>query len=981
MTSRLTEDEAVRRLHAQYTTARALAECRSLAEAAPRILSAIGESLAWDYAALWCVDGAASVLRCSDVWRARGRAYPQFEARSRELDLGPGIGLPGRVWSGGRAVWLTDVVPDENFPRAAAAYRDGLHTALGFPILAAGQVQGVLEFFSEEVRPPDDELLEMLANIGSQIGQFSVRLRAEQELATLFEQSPDLLCIAGSDGYFRRLNPAWQRTLGYTEAELMSRPYVEFVHPDDREPTAQEADHLMAGGGAAQFLNRYRCKDGSHRWLAWKSTPLPEQGLVYALARDVTEERHAAEELRRARAAAEAANRAKGDFLANVSHEIRTPLNAVIGMAELLLDTRLRDEQRDYLETLKDAAESLLGLINDILDFAKLEAGRLELQPEEFDLRDSLGDTLRTLGLRAHQKGLELACRIAPEVPQRLIGDPRRLRQVILNLVGNAVKFTERGEVLLEVEAAESEGDELRLRFVVSDTGIGIARDKQARVFEAFEQADGSTTREYGGTGLGLSISAELVAKMGGEISVESEPGRGSRFRFSARFGRAAPSHGRVPAPPPPLRGLRVLVVDDNATNRRILEEVLSQWRMKPRCVAGGAPALAELERAAQRGRPYPLVLLDAQMPGQDGFTLAERIRRRPRLAGAAIMMLSSGGRPGDRERCLALGITSFLTKPVKQSDLMDAIATVVLGESAGEPAPRATDKRRTPRGRRLRVLLAEDNPVNQRVASGMLERLGHQPALAANGREALALLERERFDLVLMDVQMPELDGLETTAAIRERERDTGAHVPIVALTAHAMKGDAEKCLAAGMDGYLAKPLQPKALETAIAAALTGTRGPTAAPTDGPAAAETASPLDRARLLERVGGDRRALAQIVRIFREDAPRQLARLRQAIRAGDAPSLRSAAHALKGAVSNFAAASATAAAFQLQQLGESGALGAAGEGLERLERELEALDAALDGLVRGPESRRRSLAPARGPKAKRRSKRRRRRVSR
>ncbi len=945
MSTRLRESEAVARLHAQYATVRALAECRSLEEAAPRILQAVGEPLGWEHAALWRVDPAAGVLRCFEIWHAPGVAFPELARQSLGTTFVPGIGLPGRVWKTGKPVWLPDVVADDNFPRGPAVYREGLRTALGFPILAGEDVLGVLEVFSREARPPDREMLEMLATIGSQIGQFTVRLRAEQELATLFEQSPDLLCIAGTDGYFRRVNPAWQRTLGYTPAELLGRPYVEFVHPDDRERTGSEAGRIATGSGAEQFENRYRCKDGSYRWLSWKSAPLPEEGLIYALARDVTEERRAAEELRRAREAADAANRAKGDFLANVSHEIRTPMNAVIGMAELLLDTPLLEVQREYLQTLKDAAESLLDLINDILDFAKMEAGKLELRPEEFDLRDALGDTLRTLGLRAHQKGLELACRIAPGVPQRLVGDPRRLRQVVVNLVGNAVKFTQQGEVLLEVAPVRQDARSVLLGFVVSDTGIGIPRQEQARIFEAFEQVDGSTTRRYGGTGLGLSISAQLVERMGGEISVDSQPGRGSRFRFTARFARAS-RHGRR-TPPRGLRGLRVLVVDDNATNRRILEEVLRQWGMRPKCVGEARQALAEMERSARGRRAYPLVLLDAAMPGLDGFGLAERIRARPRLAGAAIMMLSSGAGAGDRERCLALGVASYLTKPVKQSDLMDAIATVILPAGAGGKARPAGKAAAAAKGRRLRVLLAEDNPVNQRVASGMLERLGHLPVTAANGREVLALLEREAFDLVLMDVQMPELDGLETTAAIRERERASGRHLPIVALTAHAMKGDAEKCLAAGMDGYLAKPLQAKELSAAIEAALAGV---TPRLVEAVAPAPAAAIVDEATLLERVGGDRRALGQIVRVFRTDAPRQLVRIRSAVRAADAGALRAAAHALKGAVSNFAAARATEAALQLQRLGESGELDGAEEALRRLQGEMAELLSTLQSLV-------------------------------
>ena len=700
---------------------------------------------------------------------------------------------------------------------------------------------------------------------------------------------------------------------------------------------------------------------GSFRWLSWKSTPVPGEGLVYAVARDVTEQRRIAEELRLAREAAVAASRAKGDFLANMSHEIRTPMNAVIGMAELLLDTPLGPGQREYVVTLKDAAESLLGLINDVLDFSKIEAGRFDLNPAEFDLREALGDTLRTLGLRAHQKGLELAGRIAPDVPDRLVGDAPRLRQVLVNLVGNAIKFTERGEVVVQVEKQAEEAGEVALGFLVADTGIGIPPDKQEMIFEAFAQADGSTTREYGGTGLGLSISAQLVGLMGGRITVESEPGRGSRFRFSARFGKAPARARTADRLPAQLRGLRVLVVDDNATNRRILEEVLTQWRMRPTAVASAGAALEAMEAAQRAGQPYPLVLLDASMPEVDGFDLAAKIQQSPRLAGASIMMLSSGARPGDRARCFELGISAYLTKPVKQSDLMDTIVGVLGSRlSGGKKRPRAGAERPPKDARRLRVLVAEDNAVNQQVAVGMLERAGHEATVAANGREVLALLEKGVFDLVLMDVQMPEMDGLEATAAIRDRERATGGHLPIVALTAHAMKGDAERCLEAGMDAYLAKPLQPREL----AAALAGVVGATAPGASSPADREPGLPpagpgvLDLPRLLERVGGDRKALAELVRIFRADSPKQVARIRNAIQESDAAALRAAAHALKGAVSNFAAPPATEAALRLQKMAEAGRLTGAETALDRLEREIEALLASLTTIVhpRRPRSR-------------------------
>jgi CheY-like chemotaxis protein/HPt (histidine-containing phosphotransfer) domain-containing protein len=501
---------------------------------------------------------------------------------------------------------------------------------------------------------------------------------------------------------------------------------------------------------------------------------------------------------------------------------------------------------------------------------------------------------------------------------------------VIVNLVGNAIKFTRRGEVLVEVEPVAAAGDAGTLRFVVADTGIGIPTDKQQRIFEAFEQVDPSTTREFGGTGLGLAIAARLVAAMGGRLQVESEPGRGSRFHFDARFASAPAPKERSPSRGPRLQGLRVLVVDDNATNRRVLEETLAHWRMRPTLASGAHEALTLLEQAAARKQAFPIVLLDANMPELDGFGLAERIRRRRALAATRLLMLTSGPRPGDERRAMALGVSSYLIKPVKQSDLLDRMLEALEDRPTGALA-RALEG---PKGRRLRVLVAEDNAVNQKVAAGLLERAGHRTVIVENGRQALAALESGSFDLVLMDVQMPELDGLETTAAIRERERGTGRRIPIVAVTAHAMKGDAERCLAAGMDAYLAKPLQPSELVATIARLTPG------------------STLDEARLLERVGGDRRALSDIARIFLADAPQRLAEIRRAVGAADARALRAAAHALKGAAANFSAAGVTDAALELQQIGDSGEMSEAAAALDRLEGELATLRRALAALVRG-----------------------------
>jgi two-component system sensor histidine kinase/response regulator len=934
----LSEDNAVRRLHAEYATVRALAEAGSLSQAAPRILQSVCETLGWEYGALWRVDPTAGALRCVVAWHPDDRGVA-LAAEAQLARLKPSEGVAGRVWSRGEPVWIPDLRQETDLPGALAAVEDGLRTALGVPVRRQESVLGVLEFLSEAIPEPDVGLIEMLTTIASQIAQYIEHKRTEEELAMLFESSQDMLAIADFEGYLLRVNPAWEKTLGWTADELTSRPYKDFVHPDDQDATVAEETSLTEGVSTLLFDNRYRCKDGSYRWMSWNATPVVKQGLIYCSVRDVTELKRVSAALHEAREAADAASQAKSDFLANMSHEIRTPMNAVIGMAELLRDTPLSADQREYVETLNHAAESLLGLINDVLDFSKIEAGMLELAPVEFHLREALENSLRTLGLRAHQKGLELVCRVAPDVPEVLIGDAPRLRQVIVNLVGNAIKFTDHGEVLLQVEHEVSRVGETVLRFVVSDTGIGIPADKQAVIFEAFAQADGSTTREYGGTGLGLAIAGRLVGMMGGAISVRSDPGRGSHFSFTCRFGRPAIVAER-PRPPESLRGLRVLVVDDNATNRRILEEMLSHWDMQPKAVSGGKAALEELERAVEQDEPYPLVLLDGNMPEMDGFAVAERIKRDPRLVGASIMMLTSSARPGDRARCLELGVASYLSKPVKRSDLFDTIVEVLTRHPSRRALPPRPAAVPLAEGhRRLRVLVAEDNVVNQQVVMGFLDRAGHAAVVVRTGNEVLGALERHDFDIALMDVQMPELDGLETTEAIRRKERPTGGHLPIVALTAHVVKGDEERCLEAGMDAYVPKPLRARELFSAMETALERARRPPEAKADAPL-------IDEERLLERVGGNREALQELIGLFLEDAPRQLDRMREAIDAGDARTLQTAAHSLKGAVSNFAASAATEAAARLQQMGERALLDEAAASITVLEDEIARVREAL-----------------------------------
>jgi PAS domain S-box-containing protein len=807
----------------------------------------------------------------------------------------------------------------------------------------------------------------------------TARKRAEEDRDRFFTVSLDMLCVADYAGYFKRLNPAWERTLGFSDEELLSQPYITFVHPDDRAATLAEAERITQGNTTIAFENRYQCRDGSYRWLLWNAVPFPAQKLIYGVAHDITRRKQVEVELKQAMEGAEAANRAKSEFLANVSHEIRTPMNGIIGMTELALDTELAPEQREYLDMVKASADALLTIINDILDFSKIEAGKLELDHVEFGLRDCLGDTVKTLGLRAHQKGLELACHIPADVPDTLVGDPVRLRQIIVNLIGNAIKFTESGEVILEVESQGASGstDEVCLHFSVMDTGIGIPADKQHLIFEAFAQVDGSLTRRHGGTGLGLTISSQLVHLMGGRIQVESDVGKGSTFHFTARFGLGQHAASAADAEPVRLHGLPVLVIDDNATNRRILQEVLTGWRMKPTVVDSGATALAVLVRARDAGEPFPLLLVDVHMPEMDGFTLAERLRQHPELAGPTVLMLTSGGQPGDVARCRKLGIAAYLMKPIKQSELLNAILSAL--RVAEQQAARSPSAPAAPLAqRRLRVLLAEDNIVNQRLAVRLLEKQGHEVTVAATGREVLDRLGNRGqksevrgqmsaidspltsdlrpltsdFDLVLMDLQMPEMDGLEAAAAIRTAEWGTGRHMPIIAMTAHAMKGDRERCLQAGMDGYVAKPVQPEELCRAIAEVVPALAAP--------AAADVA--LDSNQILGRVAGDSELLREVVDLFLADYPRLLQDMDVAIDQAEPRRLQLAAHTLKSTLELFGAVEALTVTRQLEMMGQTGNMVGAAETFRQLAGQLDRLRPALGTFTQMPPS---CASPANG----------------
>jgi PAS domain S-box-containing protein len=773
---------------------------------------------------------------------------------------------------------------------------------------------------------------------------------------SLVESLPQNIFRKDRAGRFTFANSRFCATLGRPLEEILGKTDFDFFPRELAEKYRRDDAEVMALGKIFDTVEEHVTPEGTKLYVHVVKTPLyganGEALGTQCIFWDETDRKRAEEELQKAKEAAEEASRAKSEFLANMSHEIRTPMNGIIGMTELALNTELTPEQREYLNMVLASADSLLAVINDILDFSKIEARKLHLEAIDFNLRDVLGDTMRALALRAQQKGLELACHVPADVPDGIVGDPGRLRQVIVNLVGNAIKFTERGEVVVRVRNQESgvkdqesghgspetgDSDSCLLQFSVSDTGIGIPPEKRDRIFEAFTQVDASTTRKYGGTGLGLTISCQLVGLMGGRIWVESEPGKGSTFHFTARFGRSKGVVRSTAADLADLEGLRVLVVDDNATNRRILEEMLTSWRMCPEVVDGGRPALRALHTAAAEGRPFGLVLLDGHMPEMDGFMLAGLIHDNPQLAGTTVLMLTSAGQPGDVARCRSLGIGAYLMKPIKQSELLETIVAA-LGRPTREPEPIPTPAPQ-PLRRPLRVLLAEDGEVNQKLAIRLLEKKGHAVTVAVNGREAIEKWRGQAFDLILMDVQMPEVDGLEATAEIRAEERNRGQHVPILAMTAHAMKGDRERCLEAGMDAYVSKPIQAEELWKAIDAL---------APPEADGAEENV--LDHAQALACVGGDCELLREMVELFRTDGPKLLGKIRADVAHGDAAKVKLHAHTLKGAASNLGARAASEAAQRLETMGRNGDLTGAEEALATLEKELERLQPALDALT-------------------------------
>jgi PAS domain S-box-containing protein len=810
----------------------------------------------------------------------------------------------------------------------------------------------------------------------------TARMAAEEALQQstarfkkLFDANIIGIMLADLSGRVLEANDAYLRLTGYSREDLQTGRlrWDKITPPEFRESDLRAIESLNTTGVCPPWEKEYIRKDGTRVPVMLGVSMLDNstsECICFVL--DMTKQKRTETQLLRAKEEADSASQAKSLFLANMSHEIRTPMNAIIGLTELVLDSELTPQQRDNLSAVSESAEALLSLINHILDFSKIEAGKLELDAVEFSLRTMIAGILKTLALQAHRKGLELVGDIRADVPDRLIGDVVRLRQVLMNLLGNAIKFTESGEVVLRVVASSREALSLELRFEVVDTGIGIPEDRQHAIFEAFEQVHTSINRKYGGTGLGLSITSKLAQLMGGRVWLKSEPGRGSTFFVTSRVRPAVSELAAAAMNPSPLDGLRVLVVDDNATSRQTLMDLLTSWRMRPTAVSGAKAALTTLKRSKGADSFFAFSLIDAQMPVVDGFELAASIRNEfADRAGHLLLMLSSPNRAAELACCDQAGLAATIAKPVNESELFDTLMSLRLG-SGDEVAPslpaRAVEKARTV----LRVLLVEDSLFNQKLAIALLQKRGHEVVVANNGREAVDLFFRQRFDRVLMDVQMPEMDGLEATQVIRQRESRSGGHVPIIAMTAQALSGDRERCLAAGMDEYLTKPIRADQMFEILEsnspnAAIphpslpksdrTQRRG---AASEEPAAT-VASPIPKTNggivnwnhAMSVVGGDVPLLRDVTAACLEDFPRWLKEFDQALAEQQAPLFRRAAHSLRGACRTFGLDRLTAPTQELETLALAGNLTAAEALLNSLQPELQACQTELQEFLAKP----------------------------
>jgi PAS domain S-box-containing protein len=896
-------DRADRRARAQAGVSEALAESDQIDAAMEMILAALGEPLDWSLGAFWTLDRNAQQLVCKALWCRKGIEADAFVAATRDRPLARGTDLPWTVWELGEIVSVPAVAEYPFVARAAAALDAGLCSAVGIPIRDADGICGVMEFFDGRPAPIDAELLDVLANASERIGLFFARKQAdarvslsEARLRTILENTPAVVSLKDAGGRLVLVNPAFETLLGVRSADVVGHT-VEEVFPPAQAAAMRTSDELVAGSGRSlEAEEQIVMADGEQRTLLSLKFPLVDDrgrpSGVCSVSTDITERKLAADALHTAHMHAVETSRLKSEFVANMSHELRTPLNGVIGMTQLLLRTGLDAEQTEYAEMAQRAGEALLGVISDVLDFSKIEAGMLELDAHDFDIREVVDDACALVAGDAFAKGLELLACVEPALGARFHGDSARLRQVLINLVSNAVKFTARGEVLVRVC---QEPDD-HVRFEISDTGIGIEQQQKARLWDAFTQGDSSTTRTYGGTGLGLTISRQIVERMGGSISLESELGRGSTFAFSLPL-RDASGPG-APVDGTELAGCSILAIGDAPATGAIIEGQLAALGVSATTVPDADAGLDALSAAVVAGQPFDLAMLDFDESPMEGPALARRIRAEPRGGDIPLVMVISSG--NERAAARDAGIDAYLMRPLRHDRLHRALAGALVsvpGDGRPAPSPPASSAG----GARGRLLVVEDNQVNQLVTRAMLERMGHEVDVAGDGLEAVAMWSAREYAAIFMDCQMPKLDGYGATQRIRALEAG-GARVPIVAITANVMTGDRERCLAAGMDDYLGKPIRYEALRDALA----GWGLPGTAP-DGSAAGDPLAdpagptglcdPVTATRLHEEFPPD--VLSRLVALFVKHTPPALDALAAALAAGDDETLWRTAHKLKG----------------------------------------------------------------------------------
>ncbi|MFN3150401.1 response regulator [Bremerella sp.] len=924
-----------------------------------RLLDLICTQIRWPFGHVWMPYDSGLMLSSSHIWHIEpGLDISDFVKQTEGTQFRYGEGLPGTIWKRREPVWMGEAEITEMIRMKAY---DGvpIRSAFGFPVIADGDVVTILEFFHTEKVDQDQVLLDIVRRVGVEMGKIAQSRRFEEQrarLAAIVNSSYDAIIGKSLDGRITSWNYGAELVYGYSAEEAVGQ-MSELILPDDQqneEPEILEA--IQLGRRLEEFETVRTRKDGQKIAVSVTMSPVVDStGQVVGsstIERDISERRRAEEELQRARDSAIRASRTRAEFLANVSHELRTPMNAIIGMTSMALEEELTPQLRDYLTTANDSAHSLLTLLNDILDFSKLESGKFSIIKENFNLADIVEESIKTLSSQAFAKGLELVCRIPRDLPREVIGDGIRLRQILTNLISNAIKFTEKGEVVVAVEVVRIWPDEARFRFSVRDTGIGIPVEEQQRILEPFTQVDSSSTRVHGGTGLGLAISSELLRMMGGRLSLQSELGQGSHFSFRLSFDLPVSQNMDTldSLPFDKLRDLPVLVVDDNATNRKIIAETLTTWGMKPLTANDAQQAIGILQQNLDNNMSFPLVIVDALMPGMDGYELSREVRKlRPHSESPVILMVSSADRREFREHEASTEIAAFVQKPVTQTDLIRSILRAMRLTTPQSAAPSPPPGSAQPLAS-LSVLLAEDTPANQKVVTTMLKKRGHSVTVAQNGREAVELFKQQPFDVVLMDVQMPILDGFQATSVIRALERGADNTTPIIAMTAHAMRGDREKCLEAGMDAYVAKPLDVKQLlgliESVAEDRHLGQGNGQEQDHDDSFGTHATPIIDYAGAMKRLGDDAELFQEFIVYYDEDAKKLLEEIEAAIRAPATGDLHRAAHNLKGLASNLGAQRVVNASYSLERIGKNEELAKAPEALKLLKSEMQRLDKAL-----------------------------------